>query len=124
MTPCTPTVTIHSTALQMPIVVTHLTVFLLRARYAFVQTFHSAGHSDIDVFDQHQQLLVRCALQEVETDALRSAPTVLSVPETLPAHLATLTHHLVQVCTGTAEPRQEPDGGPASELHGEDDDQG
>jgi hypothetical protein len=105
MTPSTPTVTIHSTALQMPTVLARLAAFLLRARYAFVQTFHSAGHSDIDVFDQHQHLLVRCTLQEVEADTLRPASAVLSVPEALPAHLATLTHHLVQACTGTAEPR-------------------
>ena len=105
MTPSTPTVTILSTASQMPVVFARLTAFLLRAHYAFVQTFHSAGHSDIDVFDQHQQLLVRCTLQEVETAALRPAPAVLAGPETLPTHLATLAHDLVQVCTGTAEPR-------------------
>jgi hypothetical protein len=105
MTPSTPTVTIHSTALQMPVVLARLTAFLLRAPYAFVQTFHSAGHSDLEVFDQHQQLLVRCTLQEVATDTLRLAPAVLSVPETLPAHLATLTHDLMQVCTGIAEHR-------------------
>lgn len=106
MTPSTPTVTIHSTAEQMPVVCARLTAFLLRARYAFVQTFHSAEHSDIDVFDQHRQLLVRCTLQEVETDTLRPAPAVLAVPETLPAHLATLTHNLVQVCTAIAEHQQ------------------
>ena len=106
MTPSTPTVTIQSTALQMPVVLARLTAFLLCARYAFVQTFHSAGHSDIDVFDQRQQCLVRCTLQEVETDTLRTAPAVLSVPETLPAYLAMLTHELAQICMEIAEPRQ------------------
>ena len=106
MTPSTPTVLIQSTALQMQAVLARLTAFLLRAPYAFVQTFHSTGHSDIDVFDQHQQLLVRYTLQERETDTLRPAPAVLSVPETLPAQLATLTHDLVHICTGIAEPRQ------------------
>jgi hypothetical protein len=105
MTPSTPTVTIQSTALQMPVVFARLTLFLLRARYAFVQTFHSAGHSDIDVFDQHQQLLVRCTLQEVETGTLKPAPAVLAVPEPLPSHLATLLHDLVQVCMEIAEPQ-------------------
>jgi len=106
MTPSTPTVTIHSTALQMQVVLARLTAFLLRTPYAFVQTFHSTGHSDIDVFDQHQQLLVRYTLQELETDTLRPARAVLAVPETLPAHLATLTHDLVQICMGIAEPGQ------------------
>jgi hypothetical protein len=106
MTPSIPTVTIHSTALQMPVVLAHLTAFLLHARYAFLQTFHSAGHSDLDVFDQHQHLLVRCTLQEVETDTLRSAPAVLPGPETLPSHLATLIHDLVQTYTVIAEHRQ------------------
>ena len=103
MTPSTPTVTIHSTALQMPVVLAHLTSYLLHARHAFLQTFHSAGHSDIDVFDQHQQLLVQCTIREVETDTLRPAPSVLSVPETLPSHLATLVHDLVLACTVLAE---------------------
>lgn len=106
MTPSTPTVTIHSTALQTPVVFAHLTAFLLHARYAFLQTFHSAGSSDIDVFDQHQQLLVRCIIHEVETDALRPAPAVWPEQETLPAHLATLIHDLVQACTVIAEHRQ------------------
>jgi hypothetical protein len=124
MTSSIPTVTIQSTALQMPGVLARLTAFLLCARYAFVQTFHSAGHSDIDVFDQHQQCLVRCTLQEVETATCWPVPALLAVPETLPAHLVTLTQHLVQVCTGRAEHRQEPVVDPASELHREDDDQG
>src|SRR5919202_808312 len=64
VTPSTPTVTIHSPAVQQPVVLAHLTAFLLRAHYAFWQTFHSAGHSDIDIFDQHQQLLVRCTIRE------------------------------------------------------------
>ena len=106
MTPSTPTVIIQSTALQMQAVLARLTTFLLRAPYAFVQTFHSTGHSDIDVFDQRQQLLVRYTLQERETATLGPALAVLSVPETLPAHLATLTHDLVHIRTGIAEPRQ------------------
>ena len=89
----------------MPGVLGRLTAFLLRARYAFVQTFHSAGHSDLDVFDQHQQFLLRCTLQELEADTHRPAPAVLTVPETLPAHLTPLAHTLAQVCAGRAEPR-------------------
>jgi len=103
MTPPTPMVTIHSTAAQQPVVFTHLTAFLLRARYAFLQTFHSAQHSDIDIFDQHQQLLVRCTIREVGTDRHIPAPSVFPAPAALPANLATLIHALVQACTATSE---------------------
>ena len=103
MTPSTPTVTIHCTAVQQPVVLTHLTAFLLRARYAFLQTFHSAEHSDIDIFDQHQQLLIRCTIRETETDRCMPAPSVFPAPETLPEDLVTLIHALVQACTVTSE---------------------
>src|SRR4249919_2748948 len=103
MTPSTPTVTIHSPAVQQPVVLTHLTAFLLRARYAFLQTFHSAEHSDIDIFDQHQQLLIRCTIREAEPDRRMPAPSVFPVQETLPENLVTLIHALVQACTVTSE---------------------
>lgn len=103
MTSSTPTVTIHSPAVQQPVVLSHLTTFLLRARYAFLQTFHSAEHSDIDIFDQHQQLLIRCIIREDATARRMSAPSVLPAQETLPEDLVTLIHALVQACTVTSE---------------------
>src|SRR5262249_1211405 len=106
MTPSTPTVTIHSPAVQQPVVLAHLTAFLLRARYAFLQTFHSAEHSDIDIFDQHQQLLIRCTIREAETDRRMPAPSLSPAQEALPEHLVTLIHALVQACTVTSEYRQ------------------
>lgn len=102
MTPSTPTITIHITAGQQPVVLTHLTAFLLRAHYAFLQTFHSAEHSDIDIFDQHQQLLIRCTLWQAETDRRLSAPSVFPAQETLPEDLVTLIQALVQACTVTS----------------------
>ena len=106
MTPFTPTITIHSPAVQQPVVLTHLTAVLLRARYAFLQTFHSVAHSDIDIFDQHQQLLVRCTIWEAETDRGMPAPSVSPAQEALPENLATLIHALVQACTVASEYRQ------------------
>ena len=103
MTSSTPTVTIHTTAGQQPIVLTHLTAFLLRARYAFLQTFHSAEHSDLDIFDQHQQLLIRCTIRQDMTDRRMWAPSVFPAQETLPEDLVTLIHALVQACTVTSE---------------------
>ena len=106
MTPSTPTVTIYSPAVQQPVVLAHLTAFLLRAHYAFLQTFHSVGHSDIAIFDQHQQLLVRCTLLEAETDRRLPALSVSPAQEALPENIATLIHALGQVCTVTSESRQ------------------
>jgi hypothetical protein len=98
-----PTIIIHSPAVQQPVVLTRLTAFLLHARYAFLQTFHSAGHSDIDIFDQHQQLLVRCTIREAETDRRMPAPSVSPAQETWPENLVTLIHALVQACTVSSE---------------------
>jgi hypothetical protein len=106
MTSSTPTVTIHSPAVQQPVVLSHLTTFLLRARYAFLQTFHSAEHSDLDIFDQHQQLLVRCTIREAKTDRRMPAPAVAPAQAALPENLATLIHALVQACTVTSECQQ------------------
>src|SRR2546428_6590611 len=83
MTLSTPTITIQSPAVQQPVVLTHLTAFLLQARYAFLQTFHSTGHSDIDIFDQHQQLLVRCTIRAAETDRRIPTPSVFPAQEAL-----------------------------------------
>jgi hypothetical protein len=105
MTQSMPTVTIHSTALQMSVVLARLTTFLVHARYAFLQTFHSTGHSDIEVFDQHQQLLVHCIIRETETDTLVPVPSVWPALETMAPDLVTLIHNLVQACTAPAEPQ-------------------
>ena len=106
MTPSTPTITIHSPAVQQPVVLTRLTEFLLHAHYAFLQTFHSAERSAIDIFDQHQQLLVRCTILEAETDRRMPGLAVSPAQEALPENLATLIHALVQACTVTSEYRQ------------------
>ena len=110
MTQPTPTVTIHSTALHMPVVLARLTTLLVHARYAFLQTCHSAGHVDIDVFGQHQQHLVHCTIWETEADSLVPAPSVWPAPETMAPDLVPLIHELVQACRATSEPRLEPGG--------------
>jgi hypothetical protein len=102
MTPSTPTITIRSPAVQQPVVLTQLTTFLLRARYAFLQTFHSAEYSDIDIFDQHQQLLMRCTIRQAETHRRMPALSVFPAQETLSENLVALIHALEQACTVTS----------------------
>jgi hypothetical protein len=104
MTQPTPTVTIHSTVVQMPVVLARLTTFLLHARYAFLQTFHSAGYTDIDVFDQ-QRHLVHCTVRETAPDTLVAAPSVLPAQETMAPDLVTLIQALVQASTAPSEPQ-------------------
>lgn len=103
MTSSTPTITLYSTVMQQPRILTHLTAFLLHARYAFLQTFHSAECSDIDIFDQHQQLLIRCSIRVAETDRGVPAPAVSPAQETLPENLVRLIQALVQACPVTPE---------------------
>ena len=103
MTQPTPTVTIHSPALHMPVVLARLTTCLLHARYAFLQTCHSAGHTDLDVFDQ-QQHLVHCTIRETGAGTPVAAPSVWPAPETMAPDLAPLIHALVQAGTATPEP--------------------
>jgi len=110
MTQSTPTVTLHIPASQMSVVLARLTAFLLHARYAFLQTFHSAGHTDIDMFDQHQQLLVRCTLRvaaaPVSTPRESPAPgTLVLSPQSsaISPPLMSLLRELAQVCATTAE---------------------
>jgi hypothetical protein len=91
--------------MQQPVVLSHLTAFLLRARSAFLQTFHSAESSDIEIFDQHQQLLVRCTIREAEPDRRLPAFSVCPAPATLPEHLVRLIHALEQACTVTSPER-------------------
>ena len=98
MTQPTPTVTIHSSALQMPVVLARLTTYFLDARYAFLQTYHSAGHVDIDVFDQHQQPLVSCTIREIGPDTRVPAPSVWPAPETMAPDLVPLIYALVRAC--------------------------
>src|SRR5215470_1404293 len=99
MTPSIPTVIIHSPASQMSGVLARLTTRLVHAGYAFLQTFHTTGHSDIDVFDQHQQLLVHCTIWETETDTRMPMPSVLPALERVAPDLMTLIQELVQACT-------------------------
>lgn len=96
MTQPTPTVTFYIAAAQMAVAWARLATFLLQARHAFLHTFHSAGHADIDIFDQHQRFLIRCTLRVAErhtpVPALPASPT----PGGLAADLISLLHDLVQ----------------------------
>ena len=57
------TLTCRVPADQMADTLMQLTTLLLQTPYAFRQTFQQAGHSDMDIFDTQQQLIVRVMLQ-------------------------------------------------------------
>lgn len=100
----TPTVIIASATGQMPAVLARLTTFLLQARYAFLQTFPSPGHADLDVFDQ-QQLLIHCSIHETEAGTPVPASSVLPVRGSLTPDLEPLVRALVHACTAPSEPQ-------------------
>src|SRR5207248_2717525 len=102
MTQPTPTVTFHIAASQMSVVWARLTTFLLHARYAFLHTFHSGGHADIDIFDQHQRRLVRCALRVADAATPAPAPPGSPAQGGLAADLISLLHDLVQTPSPSA----------------------
>ena len=114
MTQPAPTAILHIPVSQLPVVLARLTVFLLQAGYAFLQTFHSAGHTDVEIFDQHQHLLVRCTLRVADTTSpvstLPESPapgTLILSPQSavLSPPLMSLLHELVQLCTASSEHR-------------------
>jgi len=96
MTQPPPTVTFCIAALQMSAAWARLSTFLLHARHAFLHTFHSPGHADIDIFDQHQRLLVRCTLRVTDTDAPVPAPPGSPAQVGLAVDLLALLQDLVQ----------------------------
>src|SRR5262249_40110984 len=91
-----PIVTFGITASQMPVAWARLTTFLLHARHAFLHTFHSPEHSALDIFDQHQQLLIRCTLRVADADAPVPTPPVSPMPSTLAVDLMSLLQDLIQ----------------------------
>ena len=95
MTPPLPTVTCSIAALQMSTVWARLSTFLLHGHHAFLHTFHSPEHCDIDIFDQQQRLLLRCTIQVVQADAAVPAPRVSAVEGTLAMDLLSLFQDLV-----------------------------
>lgn len=100
MTPPTPTVTLRSPPAHLPVVLERLTAFLLQANYAFLQTWHSAEHTDVEVFDQHQQLLVRCTLRVAEAPAPVSVLPEAAAPgmPLLSPPLRSLFQELARLC--------------------------
>ena len=94
MTPPLPTVTCSIAALQMSTVLTRLSTFLLHGHHAFLHTFHSPEHCDIDIFDQQQRLLLRCTIQVMQADAV-PAPRVSAAQGTLATDLVALLQDLV-----------------------------
>ena len=91
-----PTVTFCIAASQMSTMLARLSTFLLHARHAFLHTFHSTEHSDIDIFDQHQRLVIRCTIRVADAAAAVSAPLVFPAQGGLAADLMSLLHDLVQ----------------------------
>ena len=91
-----PTVTFSIAASQMSAGLVRLSTFLLRARHAFLHTYHSPEHADLDIFDQHQQLLIRCTLRVADADAAVPAPLASPAQGDLAGDLVSLLHDLVQ----------------------------
>lgn len=89
-----PTVTCAIAAAQMSTVLTRLSTFLLHGHYAFLHTFHSPEHCDIDIFDQQQRRLLRCTIQVLQADAV-PASRMSAAPGTLAMDLVSLLHDLV-----------------------------
>ncbi len=94
MTQPPPTVTFCIAASQMAVAWARLTTFLLRAGHAFLHTCHSPGHSDLDIFDQHQRLLIRCTLRRADAAAPVPAPPGSPAQGELAADLLALLHDL------------------------------
>ena len=90
----TPTVTFCIAASQMSVAWARLTTFLLHARHAFLHTFHSPEHSALDIFDQHQRLLIRCTIRVADADAPVPAPPVAQ--GALAVDLMSLLQDLIQ----------------------------
>lgn len=90
------TVTYRVPGPQVTATLSQLAVFLLQASYAFLQTFHSAGHAEIDIF-AHQQPILRVVLHQDaghEPPAFLPSPTPQSV---LSSEVVTLVHALAQL---------------------------
>jgi len=96
MTQPTPTVTFCIAAAQMSAAWARLTTFLLHGRHAFLHTFHSPEHSALDIFDQHQRLLLRCTFQVAHADAPVPTPPVSPMQGALAVDLTSLLQDLVQ----------------------------
>ena len=94
MTPPVPTVTCSLSATQMSAVWARLSTFLLHGQHAFLHTFHSPEHCDIDIFDQQQRLLLRCTIQVIPADAGMPAPLVSAAQGTLATDLVALLKDL------------------------------
>jgi hypothetical protein len=94
MTQPTPTVTFSIAASQMSVAWARLTTFLLHSGHAFLHTCHSSGHSDLDIFDQHQRLLIRCTIRIADAGAPVPVPPVSPAPGELAADLVALLHDL------------------------------
>jgi len=94
MTQPAPTVTFSIAASQMPVVWARLTTFLLHSGHAFLHTCHSPGHSDLDIFDQHQRPLIRCTLRIADAVAPVLIPPESPAQGELAADLVALLHDL------------------------------
>ncbi len=99
----TPTVTFGIAASQMSVAWARLTTFLLHAHHAFLHTFNSPEHSTLDIFDQHQRLLIRCTLRVTDADAPVPAPPVSPVPSTLAGDLMSLLQDLIETTEHPAQ---------------------
>jgi hypothetical protein len=97
MTDLTATVTLYLTPAQMPRAMAGLIAFCVRAPYAFLQTWHSADHSDVDIFTpSHTIQLTLCT---AVSDGPEPGSTLFSPEVTTSTELAHLAQQLVQICT-------------------------
>ena len=108
-----PIPTVTFTASQMSAGLVQLSTFLLRARHAFLHTYHSPEHSDLDIFDQHQQLLIRCTLRVADADAAVPAPLASPAQGDLAGDLMSLLHDLVQTPSPAGRGQRNDQGKPA-----------
>lgn len=76
----------------------NLVTWCVQESYAFLQTCHHAYHTEVEIINQQQQLLVRLVLHVMPPDTLAPEATLLVSGGTLPADSSPLVQNLVRLC--------------------------
>jgi len=92
-----PTVTLQLLPGAVATAMAQLVTWCVQESYAFLQSWHDDGHTEVEIRNQHQQVLVHLVLHRLQAETLAPVAVVLPSVDTLPPESAALVQRLLRL---------------------------
>jgi hypothetical protein len=98
MSAAIPMIRVHMAASQMQEALSRLTAYLLEEQYAFLHTFHSGEHTELEIFQQSGAAVVHLTIQTGASTRPTGHETAATDEQSQSGESARLIQRLLDIC--------------------------